>query len=1169
MIRRCTALPAGIAFFLLAALPLLAQSTVKLDRIGRHPGGITFRHPSDWKLAVKEGDCAFLPPNPNPLGEQPVYLVVVTPREELSRPDDPTLVSRMEEQSKASMPFLKRVGGVATLPMEAGRGAVITFEGKDPKGLLMRARIYIGLVGDRLVFIFARSGKLVLGQHEPTLDAIFATARADQPASASPFAGTFTGERMKVVLQQDGAKFSGRIDFGGQVMPLSAVAAGDTLTGTFESGGNRFEFTAVLSGGGLALTSGGTTYQLAREGGAAPAAGNPLAGPTAGAAAPPAPAPSTSPADLGNLGPVQPDPKRDWTIAVYLDGDNDLEPFALRDLIEMEYGLPQTGVEMIVLVDRAREYETGAGDWTDARVYRVRADRNPNRIASQLLASPGELNMGDPQTLATFLGAALKTFPARNNMLILWDHGGGWASMASDFEAPGAPGGHDRLTLPELRAGVQGGLAGAGIEKLDIIGFDMCLMAQLETAVELEGLADVMVASQAIEPGNGWPYNVILPQIGKGTLGSRRIAQEIVRAYSRFYDEREADVATLSALDLRVVPEVLTALDAIVVKLMPVAGTQWPALSRGMFYAEAYADRTDIRQGRKALASVDLLDVVKRMRYGAEGPSTENEYRKLVETMDRMVLASHQSPRKRLSNGLSIYAPVHGALVDPEYGKLQMAERSRWPDLLAKIHLGQQAGASKPKFSNLRVTDEKGNRLDHAEALRNDRLSFTLEGNNIVWTQVWFGRDNAGAGGMIVLGKGFVVDPLFYKRRTEAVADIVDLIMPKYVDGRNDLYLDLDGLILKVTDGRKAFEATIDMSVLDDPKHIRVPVQISHSSFGRIGGTILFDASWWQASAVIGEFPQPDGRMMYRQLDVPADAEVTLLFETVTSAGDIKYARGASFTWGDGPELLLDVAAPGDYRAAFIAETIGGESAVETVSFTIKESPWLARMTGELSRFDASSLVGTWDHFLLGEKRVPSGLVFEISPHPKRKGLLVARVTSTRRADIKISQILWPDTRLLPSLRFFEYDEKGNQIGFYLAACGYGVRDGKATLIYKMVDVTRMTAELVKRGAAAAPAAPGGESGTAPNPAPEPTPAAGISGQWDDGQGNKLICDATNYALYSFGELLDRGRYRIQGNRLTVQSVDGETSSYQFSRQGRTLILMDGEGMRLVFKLVE
>ena len=1105
--------------------------------------------------------ASLYPPNPNPLGAAPVYRLVVAPRGALTRPDDPDFLAELERQSRATAPHLLRVSGPTPASVTGGQAVTLVWEGKDPTGLLERARITAGIWGDRLVMLIARSSAIVLRAHERTLDAIVATIAAE--AASDPIAGKYVSDQMTVVLEKTAGGYGGRIEFAGQAMPLTAKAEGNRIEGSFETGGNRFPFTAVLEGDRLTLVSGGTTYALTREGGPAPGPANPLAG--GGPAAPVAPAPAPAggvPTALADLGPPRADPKREWTILVYLDGDNDLEPFAIRDIVEMEAGLPPSGIDVIVLVDRAKGFEDGLGDWTDSRVYRVRPDVDPNRIASEVLASPGELNMGDPKTLETFMGAALRAFPAPNTMLILWDHGGGWASMASDFDAPGSAEGNDHLTLPEAAAGIRGGLARAGLEKLDMIGFDMCLMSQIETAVELEGLADVMVASQAIEPGNGWPYNEILPVIAKGTLGSRRVAQEIVRAYSRFYDAAEADVATLSALDLRVLPEVVAAFDGIVGKLLPAAPAQWPAFSRSIFYAEAYAERTDIRRGPQALASVDLLDVVKRLRYSTEGFAGEEEYRRLVQAMDGFVLASHNSRRRRLSNGISIYAPVHGEMLDPAWGGTKFGGTSSWGQLLGRIHAAQKAGASKPRLTNLRATDEKGNPIRAVEPMNNDRLSFDLEGNNIVWTQVWFGRDDPAAGGMIVLTKGFVVDPLFYKRRTDAIADVVDLIMPKYVDGKNSLYQDTNGLTLRVTDGSKAYEATMDMSALDDPDHIRVPVLMSHPSVGEFGGTVLFDSYWWQARSVIAEIPQPDGRIAYRQIEPPPETRVTLLLETVTPAGEVKYSRGATFAWGKGLELLLDVDAPGTYRAAFIAETIGGQSTVETTTFEVKESPWLERVKGDLGQFDASTLVGTWDHYLIGENYQPTGLVFEISRHEKDPDLLVAKVTNPKRPEVQIRQVLWPDRRLLPSIRFFEYDDKGNQIGFYIAACGYGVRDGKETFFYKMADVTRMSAALVKRAG----------TGEAAGPAAAPAgPAAGnpLLGTWADGMGTTLVFTANVYEYYMDGELADRGTYRIQGNQVGITTATGDTATFTFARQGNRLVLQDETGEQMVFQKVK
>jgi hypothetical protein len=95
-----------------------------------------------------------------------------------------------------------------------------------------------------------------------------------------------------------------------------------------------------------------------------------------------------------DLGPVRKSSSREWTIIVYMDGDNNLEPFALADINEMELGASDS-VEIIVLVDRAKGYDTSEGDWKDSRIYRIRKDKNPRKIGSEILARPGELNLGD------------------------------------------------------------------------------------------------------------------------------------------------------------------------------------------------------------------------------------------------------------------------------------------------------------------------------------------------------------------------------------------------------------------------------------------------------------------------------------------------------------------------------------------------------------------------------------------------------------------------------------------------------------------------------------------------------------------------------------------------------------------------------------------------------
>ncbi len=90
----------------------------------------------------------------------------------------------------------------------------------------------------------------------------------------------------------------------------------------------------------------------------------------------------------------------------YICGDNNLEHAALMDMLEMEQALPDK-VELIILLDRHRGYSSILGDWTGARLYRVRrapafdlkeAAKGlpapiPQTLASELLEDWGEVDM--------------------------------------------------------------------------------------------------------------------------------------------------------------------------------------------------------------------------------------------------------------------------------------------------------------------------------------------------------------------------------------------------------------------------------------------------------------------------------------------------------------------------------------------------------------------------------------------------------------------------------------------------------------------------------------------------------------------------------------------------------------------------------------------------------
>ena len=118
--------------------------------------------------------------------------------------------------------------------------------------------------------------------------------------------------------------------------------------------------------------------------------------------------------------------KAKWTFMVYLDADNDLEKYGIADFNEMETVGSSSDVQIIVQMDRSPNYDATNGDWADTRRFRVIKDNDTKTITSPVLQNLGEANMGDPNTLVSFVNWAKLNYPADHYCLVLWDHGGGW-----------------------------------------------------------------------------------------------------------------------------------------------------------------------------------------------------------------------------------------------------------------------------------------------------------------------------------------------------------------------------------------------------------------------------------------------------------------------------------------------------------------------------------------------------------------------------------------------------------------------------------------------------------------------------------------------------------------------------------------------------------------------
>ncbi len=399
-----------------------------------------------------------------------------------------------------------------------------------------------------------------------------------------------------------------------------------------------------------------------------------------------------------------------WTVLAYLAGDNDLEGALLGDLKEMErVGSRPGAVEIVAQVDRAPGHTASHGNWTGTRRYYVTRSEAPRRIGSTLLAELGDTNTGDPRVVQDFVTFGAKRYPAQATLLILSNHGSGFYVPPEMLSA-----GAGRVALParRLRQGffhptrewlpepdALRGIAyddGSGDcldnrelkqvvrhahrvlgRPLDIVGMDACLMTMLEVAYQLRDHAKILVGSQELEPGAGWPYVTILGDlVGRPAMTPAELGATIVRRYAEFYGADGPDI-TQSAIDLGKLDDLVGAVDALAGALLTARPDT--ALEHALY-----------RAWRRTLRFYDDLYIdLHHFAVNLAGATTRREVRtaaravqRALEAKDGPIIAeAHGGTRMRPARGLSIYFPPFR---DPSifYRELDFARRTRWAEFL-------------------------------------------------------------------------------------------------------------------------------------------------------------------------------------------------------------------------------------------------------------------------------------------------------------------------------------------------------------------------------------------------------------------------------------------------------------------------------------------------------
>ena len=283
---------------------------------------------------------------------------------------------------------------------------------------------------------------------------------------------------------------------------------------------------------------------------------------------------------------------KEWTIMVFINGKNNLEQYALKDMNEMEMIGSTDKINVVTETGRIAGYDSSEGDWKGVRRYYIKKDTDTYKLSSQIVGDLGKLDMGDYKNLAAFGKWAKAKYPAKKYMLVVWNHGSGWlksvdlSPLNKGISYDDESGNH--ISTPQL------GLALREMGKVDVYGSDACLMQMPEVDYELKDHADYIVGSEETEPGDGYTYDLFLgPVAANPEMGPAELAKTAVDAYSDHYQSVNG-ASTQSFIKTAALPGLKEKVDAWTAAVMAAGLQKEVNAARGSAMSYSIYDNKDL-----------------------------------------------------------------------------------------------------------------------------------------------------------------------------------------------------------------------------------------------------------------------------------------------------------------------------------------------------------------------------------------------------------------------------------------------------------------------------------------------------------------------------------------------------------------------------------------------
>ncbi len=681
---------------------------------------------------------------------------------------------------------------------------------------------------------------------------------------------------------------------------------------------------------------------------------------------------------------------------MYQNADDEvLEEDIFIDLNEAEIVGSTDQVTVVAQLDRFDGAYDGDGDWTSAKRYLVTQDNDLETIHSEELADLGEVDSGNKDTLIDFAVWAIKTYPAQHYVLLLSDHGAGWSGGWNDDD----PVEGSSFSMQNIDDALGTVIADTGIDAFDLVGFDACLMAQLEVMSAIAPHARYAVGSEETEPSLGWAYASFLAALNNNTnMTGNELGRAIVSSYLsrdfRITDDRArnkfaggdfsaesvaADLirsSTLSVVDLSEIQSLNAAVNELAVAL---TGVDQGLAAEARAYAQSYES---VFGDDVPPSFIDLGHFVDLLLSHTDDSNVMQAAQQVQSALAQTVTAEMHGDEKSGSSGLSIYFPnselYEGTFgSSPAYGIQysafvgRFASASLWDDFLTFHYTGKTFD---PTLADLSVlTPAQSTQTDFTQAIEESSpetnaqvaapgageitiapisvsasqigpdgtvtLSTEISGSNIGYIYYYVSYYDKESNSYLTADMGYI--------NSENIREIGGIYYPDWGnEGVISIDYDWEPTLYYMSDGNEAN----DQFAFFEPSVYGADVS---GDIYTVHGTYTFADSGSEIDAIMkfnGEgdmqsifgFNGENGSGAPREITPQAGDTFTITEEWLdfdqNPDGEFVDYIGGTMTFGDNRfEMVPYYAYSGDYTLGIIVTDLNGKSVTEFVEVTVTE----------------------------------------------------------------------------------------------------------------------------------------------------------------------------------------------------------------------------------------